>query len=60
MVYTWKNTQMKRKNLKTKALQALLEYRAVILITPNQDLSDRTDGFHQQVPVLFCDGGIFG
>lgn len=60
MVCTWENTQRKRKDWKTKALQALLKYRAVILIAPNQDLSDGTDGLHQQVPVLFCDGGVFG
>jgi hypothetical protein len=59
MVYTWKDTQRKWKNQETKALQVILKHRAVILIAPNQDLSDGTDGLHEQVPILFCDSGVF-
>lgn len=43
-----------------KHWKPLLKYRAVILISPDQDLSDGTDGLHEQVPVLFCDCGVFG
>lgn len=38
----------------------LLKYRAVILIPPDQDLGDGSNGLHQQVPVLLCDSGVFG
>ena len=50
----------KKKNQKTKNRKPLLKYRAVILIPPDQNLGDGSDGLHQQVPVLFCDGGVFG
>lgn len=52
--------QRKKKDQKTKKQTPLLKYRAVILIPPDQDLGDGSDGLHQQVPVLFCDGGVFG
>lgn len=43
-----------------KQWKPLLEYRTIILISPNQDLSDGTNGLYQQVPILFCDCGVFG
>jgi hypothetical protein len=45
---------------KQRHWEALLKHRAVILISPNQDLGNGTDGLHQQIPVLFCDCGVFG
>lgn len=59
MICIQKHIQRKMKKF-LKHWKRLLKHRAVILISPNQDLGDGTDGLHQQVPVLFCDCGVLG
>lgn len=38
----------------------LLKHRAVILVSPDENLCDGADGLHKKISVVVCNCGVFG
>lgn len=55
---TWRTTSV---SSTTGACEShLLKHRAVILVSPDENLCDGADGLHKKISVVVCHCGVFG